>query len=118
MGLGGRVGDGKQYMSWIALDDVLAAILYALDNNSVSGPVNLVAPDAVTNSQFTKILGEVISRPTMFPVPAFALRAALGEMADALLLSSIRVVPEKLNAVGYKFLYPELKTALRHLIKG
>lgn len=117
LGVGGRVGDGRQYMSWITLDDVVGAILYALTNEALHGAVNIVAPRAVTNLEFTKTLGRVLSRPTLFPAPAFALRLAFGEMADALLLSSARVEPLRLKESGYTFQYPELEGALRHLLK-
>lgn len=117
LGVGGRVGDGKQYMSWIALDDAVGAIRYALEDEKMSGAVNVVAPQPVTNNEFTKALGGALSRPTIFPVPAFALRLAFGEMADALLLSGARVEPAKLIQAGYKFQYPELNGALSHLLK-
>ena len=116
LGLGGKVGDGRQYMSWVALDDVVGAMQFALTTSQVSGPINLVAPRAVTNLAFTKTLGQVVSRPTIFPMPAFAARLAFGEMADALLLSSTRVDPQALTAAGYQFRWPELEPALRHLI--
>ncbi len=116
LGVGGRVGDGRQYMSWITLDDVIGAIYHALTNETLHGPVNAVAPQAVTNLEFTKALGHVLSRPTLFPAPAFALRLAFGEMADALLLSSARVEPQRLKESGYVFQYPELEGALRHML--
>lgn len=117
LGVGGRVGGGEQYMSWITIDDVVGAIYFALTNEALHGPVNIVAPQAVTNQQFTKALGHVLSRPTLFPAPAFALRLAFGEMADALLLSSMRVEPLRLKESGYVFQYPELEGALRHVLK-
>ncbi len=118
LGIGGRVGSGEQFMSWIALDDVLGIIEHALTNKTLSGPVNTVAPNPVTNEEFTKKLGAAISRPTIFPIPAFALRLAFGgEMADSTLLSSARVEPQKLKPSGYKFLYPTLDEALRHVLK-
>jgi len=115
-GLGGRFGSGQQYMSWIALDDVLAVILRALTDDSLAGPVNAVAPDAVTNREFTRTLGRVLMRPTIFPVPAFALRTIFGEMADETLLASNRVQPAKLLTHGFAFRYPELEGALRHVL--
>lgn len=118
MGVGGRVGGGKQWMSWIALDDVIAAIKFLLERESLHGPVNFVAPNPVTNKEFTKTLGEVLSRPTLFPVPAFGARLAFGEMADALLLSSQRVRPVVLESSGYVFQYLDLESALRHLLKS
>jgi len=116
MGLGGRVGDGRQYMSWISLDDVLHAILHTLSTDSLQGPVNVVSPHPLTNGEFTKILGRVLSRPTLFPMPAFAARLVFGEMADALLLSSTRVEPSGLLKSGYQFKHTELETTLRHLL--
>ena len=116
LGVGGKIGSGEQYMSWIDLDDVVGAIMHALKNEEVRGAVNTVAPRAVTNSEFTKTLGSVLSRPTLFSVPAFAARLAFGEMADALLLSSTRVAPQRLEATGYQYKYPELEGALRHAI--
>lgn len=115
-GLGGKVGTGEQYISWVALDDVVGAIEFAIENESLSGPVNLVAPNAVTNLEFTKALGHALSRPTFLSVPAFAARLAFGEMADALLLSSARVVPERLKEAGYKFKHTEIEEALRHVL--
>src|SRR5262245_24165437 len=115
-GMGGVVGSGKQYISWIALDDVLGAIHHALSTETLNGPVNVVAPHPVTNHDFTKTLGNVLGRPTVVPLPAFAARLAFGELADALLLASTRVVPVRLQASGYTFQYPELEGALRHLL--
>jgi NAD dependent epimerase/dehydratase family enzyme len=103
-------------MSWIALDDVVAALRFLVANAAVSGPVNLTAPGAVTNAEFTKKLGHVLARPTIFPMPALAARLAFGEMADALLLASTRVAPHVLEAAGYRFAYANLEPALRHLL--
>jgi hypothetical protein len=116
MGFGGVVGPGTQYMSWIALDDLLGVIHHALDRNDLYGPVNAVAPGPVTSVAFATTLGRTLRRPTIVPVPAFALRAAFGEMADAVLLASTRVRPERLLATGYRFRFPELEGALRHLL--
>lgn len=116
LGAGGVVGSGKQWWSWIALDDLVGAFEHALANQNLRGPVNAVAPQAVTNAEFTKTLGRVLSRPTIFPMPAFAARLALGEMADELLLASARVEPTQLVASGYAFRYPQLEPALRHLL--
>lgn len=116
LGIGGRVGSGKQWMSWIALDDVVGAIEYALANESLRGPVNYVAPNPVRNSEFTKALGKVLSRPTLFPIPEFGVRLAFGEMADALLLSSQRVEPQRLNKAGFQFQFTQLESALRHVL--
>jgi uncharacterized protein len=116
LGIGGVVGTGKQYMSWIALDDVLGVIQHALSTEALQGPVNVVAPQAVTNREFTTTLGKVLRRPTRLPLPAFAARLLFGEMADALLLASTRVAPVRLVASGYTFQYPELEAALQHLL--
>ncbi len=116
LGAGGRIGDGRQWMSWIALDDVIDAIAYALNTESLAGPANCVAPQPVTNLEFTKTLGRVLHRPTIFPMPAVAARIAFGEMADALLLASARVLPKELSAAGYPFRYPQLEGALRHML--
>ena len=116
LGMGGIIGDGKQYMSWIALDDAVGVIEKAIADTQLTGPVNAVAPEAITNAVFTKTLGEVLLRPTLFPMPAFAARLALGEMADALLLSSARVAPKKLIAAGYAFALPTLEGALKKLL--
>src|SRR6266446_2698023 len=105
MGIGGKIGSGKQWMSWIALDDVVGGIKFALTNETLSVPVNFVAPNPVTNSEFTKTLGKALSRPTLFPIPAFGVRLVFGEMADALLLSSQRVAPASLVTAGYQFQY-------------
>lgn len=117
LGAGGIMGNGRQYWSWISLDDVIGAFHHALMNENVSGAVNAVAPRAVTNAEFTKTLGKVLSRPTIFPLPAFAARLALGEMADELLLSSARIEPVRLVATGYKFRHSELEGALRDLLQ-
>lgn len=114
-GMGGRVGTGNQYWSWIGLDDAIGALHHLLWND-IHGPVNLVAPQTVTNRVFTAILGEVLRRPTLAPLPACVARMFLGEMADRLLLASARVRPARLEATGYPFRHPELEMALRHLL--
>jgi uncharacterized protein (TIGR01777 family) len=116
MGAGGRIGSGTQFMSWIAMDDVVGAIHHAIVTESLQGPVNGVSPAPVSNAEFTRTLARVLSRPAIAPMPAFAARLAFGEMADALLLASQRVMPTRLQASGYKFRYPELERALRHLL--
>ena len=116
MGIGGRVGDGKQWMSWIALDDVVGGLRFVLDHSSVSGPVNFVAPNPVTNAEFTKALGRALSRPTFFPIPKIGVELAFGEMADALLLSSQRVEPRVLKESGYRFQLPTLHDAFSHVL--
>lgn len=112
LGGGGNIGDGRQYMSWISLDDEIKALEFALTHSSVSGPINLVAPNPVTNAEFTAVLGSVLHRPAFVPLPAFAAKIILGEMADELLLSSQKCQPTKLQSAGYQFEYPDLKEAL------
>lgn len=116
LGLGGVMGNGKQYWSWVVLEDVIGGILHCLRTESLRGPVNVVAPHAVTNREFTKALGRVLSRPTIFPIPGFGVRLLLGEMADDLLLASARIEPTQLIASGYKFRHTEVETALRALL--
>ena len=116
LGAGGRLGSGKQWMSWVALEDVVGALRAAITSDQLSGPVNLVAPNPVRNSEFTQVLASVLHRPAIFPVPAFALRLALGEMADALLLSSQRVEPERLSANRYAFQFENLEPALHAIL--
>ena len=116
LGVGGVLGSGDQYMSWIALDDLVGIVRHALADESLSGPVNAVAPRAVTNREFTRTLGQVLRRPTILPAPAFALRIALGEMADALLLASTRVDPAALRGGSFEFRHPELDGALRQVL--
>jgi len=116
-GLGGVIGGGRQYVSWVALDDLAAIVLHALQCEELRGPGNAVAPNPVTNREMTEALGKALSRPTPLPVPAFALRLAVGrEMADALLLASTRVLPRRLEETGYRFRFPEIGPALRHLV--
>ena len=117
MGVGGRIGDGKQWMSWIALVDVIQGLQFVIEHNSITGPVNFVAPNPVTNSEFTKSLGDALSRPTLFPMPSFAARLAFGEMADALLLSSAKVEPKRLQQSGYRFEFENLQPALAAILK-
>lgn len=113
LGAGGVVGDGDQYMSWIALDDIVGAMLHLLQSEEISGPVNLTAPNPVTNREFTKTLGKVLNRPTFMGVPEFAIKLALGEMGENLLLNGARVVPDVLNQSGFSFLHSDLESALR-----
>jgi uncharacterized protein len=113
MGVGGKIGSGRQWMSWVALSDVVRAIRYALFEPGLEGPYNVAAPQPVTNAEFTRTLGKVLGRPTLFTVPALALRLAYGEMADATLLTSQRMLPKRLQAAGFRFRYPELEAALR-----
>jgi len=116
LGAGGPIGTGRQYVSWITLDDVLGTIDHALGSGTLRGPVNTVTPRPVTNRDFARTLGRVLGRPAILPMPAFAARLVFGEMADALLLSSQRVEPARLLASGYRFLHPDLEPALRHLL--
>ena len=117
-GLGGRLGSGRQWISWVALPDVTRAIEFALETSDLAGPVNVVAPNPVTNLQFTRSLGRVLHRPTLLPVPAFALRLAFGEMAEATVLESERVLPARLSALGFNFEYPELEAGLRGVLRS
>lgn len=114
--LGGEIGDGKQYMSWISMDDLIYLIHYLLQNNSIVGPVNATAPVAVRNREFTQTLGTVLKRPTFFRIPSFLITLIFGEMGQELLLSSQRVEPKKALESGFKFSYPDLEQALRHLL--
>jgi uncharacterized protein (TIGR01777 family) len=116
-GIGGTVGSGKQYMSWIALDDLIKMIHFALENENLNGAVNAVAPNAVTNQEFTKTLGKVLSRPTFLPVPEFAIKTLFGEMGETLLLEGARVVPQKLRDAGFEFDFPNLEDAMNHALK-
>lgn len=116
LGIGGVLGNGQQYMSWVSLDDIIGIILFALQNEALSGPVNAVSPNPVTNRDFTKTLGAVLHRPTILRVPAFAARLAFGEVADEALLASARVVPEVLQKAGYTFGDPELRLCLQKIL--
>jgi uncharacterized protein (TIGR01777 family) len=117
LGLGGRIGKGTQYMSWIGLDDLLGLVLYAIVDESITGPVNAVSPNPITNADFTATLGKVLSRPTVFSIPEFIIKSSLGEeLANAAILSSSRAVPMRLIKVGYKFRFPYVESVLRHTI--
>jgi uncharacterized protein (TIGR01777 family) len=116
-GLGGRLGNGRQYMSWVTLDDAASAIHHILTCKELSGAVNVVAPQPVTNREFTASLGRALSRPALLPVPAVVLRILLGEMAGSLLLAGARVLPRKLMRHGYRFRHAGLEEALRHLLE-
>ena len=116
IGMGGKIGSGTQYMSWVAMDDVTGAIYHTLITESLKGPVNVTAPNPVTNKEFTSTLGEVLKRPAVVPMPAFAAKLAFGEMANDLLLASTKVAPKRLSDSGYKFQYPELENALKHVL--
>src|SRR5258705_4042305 len=116
-GVGGKISTGKQWMSWITLDDAIVILRLALENANITGALNVVSPQPVTNEQFTKILAAALHRPALFPAPAFALRLLLGEMADALLLSSQRVLPAQLQKLNHQFLHADLATALAAILK-
>lgn len=116
-GLGGVIGDGKQWMSWISLDDVVGIVNFVIEHENVRGAVNNTSPNPVTNEEFTKTLGSVLYRPTFLPLPEFAVHMVLGEMGDALLLDSTRVIPKRLADAGYEFKYPDLKAALEHAVE-
>ena len=118
MGVGGRIGSGRQFWSWVSIDDVVGAIQSVIDDKTIRGAVNCVAPEPVTNNDFTKTLGSVLGRPTVFPMPGFVARLALGQMANDLLLSSTRVLPRRLQTSGYSFRQPELARALESEINA
>ena len=113
LGLGGRIGSGKQYWSWIALDDVIGAMMFALENDKLRGPVNGVGPAPVRSGEFVRALGKALHRPTIFPLPEFVVRTVMGEMGRELLLTSARVLPAKLEAAGYQFKHARLEDALQ-----
>ena len=116
LGLGGRIGSGRQYWAWVSIDDVIGATIHCIDDESLNGPVNVVAPDPPTNAEYTKVLGRVLNRPTIFPLPAPAAKLMLGEVADELLLPSARVEPERLKETGYAYRNPELEGAFHYLL--
>jgi len=117
LGLGGALGSGRQFFSWIALDDVVAVVLRALQDDRLTGPCNATAPHPVTNADFTATLGRVLRRPTLLPMPAFAVRMLMGEMGETLALASTRVHPQKLLDDDFEFGFPQLEDALRHLLQ-
>lgn len=114
-GGGGRIGDGKQYFSWVSIDDACGAIYHAIVTKQVEGPLNVVAPNCATNAEFTRAMGRALFRPTLLPVPPAMLRVAFGEMADALLMASVRVLPQKLKQTGYEFQDPDLLDTIKYL---
>jgi len=116
MGVGGKIGSGKQYMSWIDLEDEVSVVLHCISRDSIRGPVNSVGPSPVTNLEFTKTLGRVLSRPTIFPLPAAMARILFGEMADGLLLSSQRALPATLTGEGFNFRHPNLEESFRRIL--
>ena len=117
MGLGGRLGNGRQYWSWITLEDAVGAIKHVLASEALAGPVNVVSPNPVTNRQFTKALGSALGRLTLLPVPAALMRLVLGQMADELMLASVRAAPKKLLESGFTFSHPEIAEALRAILQ-
>ena len=117
LGLGGPLGSGRQWMSWIALPDLIAAVQFLLANEKLSGPVNIVAPNPVTSAEFASALGHALHRPAMLPAPAFALRLAFGEMADEALLSGARVIPKRLLQAEFEFQCPRIDEALRAALR-
>jgi len=122
LGIGGRIGNGRQWFSWIHIDDLVAAVLYIIERSAspgqlIRGPVNMVSPNPVTNAAFTKALASALKRPALIPVPSTALKLLFGEFANEGLLSSARVVPQKLSEGGFVFRYPEVAAALRDLLQ-
>jgi uncharacterized protein (TIGR01777 family) len=115
-GVGGVVGSGKQWMSWVSLDDVVSIINFAIENERIRGAINVTSPNPVTNEEFTKTLGEVLYRPTFLPLPEFAVNLVFGEMGDALLIDSTKVIPKRLRDAGFEFKCPDLKTAIEHAV--
>ncbi|MGB7553265.1 MAG: TIGR01777 family oxidoreductase [Candidatus Korobacteraceae bacterium] len=118
LGLGGRIGSGRQFWSWISFEDVIGVALFALQNGALRGPVNTVGPAPVRNEEFVRALGEELHRPAIFPLPAWIVRTLLGEMGDELLLTSIRAEPARLKAAGYQFAHPELRDAIHTAVHG
>ena len=118
LGVGGKLGSGKQYMSWITLDDLIAALQFVMRQDSLAGPINATAPNPVTNSQFTEALGRVLHRPAFCAVPSFALKLLFGEMAQDTVLASARVVPQRLTEAGFQFTHGDIESALQAVLKG
>jgi uncharacterized protein (TIGR01777 family) len=118
LGAGGTLGDGRQWFSWVALEDVVRAVLWLLDHREMEGGVNVTSPNPVTNAEYTEALGKVLHRPTIARVPEFALKLAFGELAEDVLLASQRVVPRRLLDGGFTFEHPEIEPALRHILKS
>lgn len=117
-GVGGVVGSGEQWMSWIALDDLIRIVHFALENENLSGAINATAPNPVTNKEFTETLGKILHRPTIFPIPEFGVKLLFGEMGETLLLGGARVLPKKLEDAGFEFKFPKLEDALKHILKN
>ncbi|HSK72995.1 MAG TPA: TIGR01777 family oxidoreductase, partial [Pyrinomonadaceae bacterium] len=117
-GVGGTIGSGGQWMSWIAIDDLIRIFHFALENAELSGTVNAVAPNPVTNEEFTKTFGKVLHRPTILPIPAFGIKLLFGEMGETLLLEGARILPEKLIKAGFEFQFADLEKAMQHVLEG
>jgi len=117
-GVGGVIGSGKQWMSWITLDDLIAVYNKAVEDETMRGAFNVCAPDPVTNEEFTKVMGSVLYRPTILPLPEFAVNFLFGEMGDALLLDSTRAIPKRLEETGFEFMFTDLEAALKHELEG
>jgi uncharacterized protein (TIGR01777 family) len=117
LGVGGKIGSGRQWMSWVDIDDVIAAIEWAIERHDARGVYNVTSPEPVRNADFTQTLGRVLRRPAFMPAPAFALRLALGEMADEALLNGQRVVPARTVAEGFRFAWPALEASLRNALR-
>lgn len=116
LGLGGVLGSGQQYMSWIDIDDVVNIIKFIINKKNIKGPINVVSPNPVTNLEFTKTLGSFLNKPTFLTIPEWAIKLIFGEMGEALFLSSVKAIPSRLQQNGYIFLYPTLKESFQHLI--
>ncbi len=116
LGLGGKMSDGEQWMSWVSLTDVVRAILFAVETDGMRGPINVVSPNPVTNTAFTRTMGRILHRPTLLSVPAAALQLALGEMAKETVLASLRVVPMRLSDAGFHFQQEAIEPALRAVL--
>jgi uncharacterized protein (TIGR01777 family) len=117
LGIGGRVGHGRQVLSWVALDEIPHIVRFLIEHEEISGVVNITAPNPVTNAEFVRVLGKVLRRPTIFPVPAFMIRLLFGEMGEELILKGNPVIPRKMLDAGYEFRYPELEPALRNIFR-
>ena len=116
IGFGGKIGHGKQWMSWIHLDDLVGIILYCIEHNNLSGAINGTSPNPVTNQVFTKVLGTMLRRPTIFPMPLIVVKLLMGQMGEELLLAGKRILPKKISDAGYNFQYPKLEDALKNAL--
>jgi uncharacterized protein len=116
-GVGGKIGSGEQYMSWIAIDDVIRIFHLILENENINGVINVTAPNPVKNAEFTNALGKAMNRPTIFSVPAFAIKFLFGEMGETLILEGAKVLPEELGKLGFKFEFPKLDAAFKHVLE-